>query len=72
MCHGHNQFKGAPHQIILLYLCLYLQPVTLALLRSDYMMDTKQGEVTNIKQVEINTMASSMAGHMSKVALMHR
>ena len=49
-----------------------LQPITLALLRSDYMLHSETKNGPEIKQVEINTMASSLAGLSAKTTKLHR
>ncbi|RDW23574.1 hypothetical protein B0I72DRAFT_141399 [Yarrowia lipolytica] len=48
-----------------------IQPLTLGLFRSDYMIDQKDGNLTP-KQVEFNTVSVSFGGLTSKVADLHR
>lgn len=48
-----------------------IQPLTLGLFRSDYMIDQKEGKLTP-KQVEFNTVSVSFGGLTSKVADLHR
>lgn len=49
----------------------FAQSYSLGLLRSDYMVDDKN-ETLNIRQVEINTIASSLAGLGTQFTLLHR
>jgi len=49
----------------------YVQPLTLGLFRSDYMVH-KDGDNLQIKQVEFNTIASSFGGLSSKTSLLHK
>ena len=46
------------------------QRISLALLRSDYLADSSQSN--SIKQVEINTIASSFAGVSRQICSLHR
>ncbi|XP_072024384.1 glutathione synthetase-like [Amphiura filiformis] len=48
------------------------KPVTLALLRSDYMLHFQPNKPAELRQVEINTMASSLAGMSVKTTQLHR
>ncbi|XP_006811195.1 glutathione synthetase-like [Saccoglossus kowalevskii] len=53
------------------------QPIQLALLRADYMFDAARGKETpademKLRQIEINTIASSFAGLGSQVSDLHR
>ncbi|XP_070574343.1 glutathione synthetase-like [Ptychodera flava] len=53
------------------------QPINFAMLRADYMFDTARGKETpaeemKLRQIEINTIASSFAGLGSKLPELHR
>lgn len=51
----------------------YVQPLSLGLFRSDYMVDAPEGATeSSLKQVEFNTIASSFGGLSSLVSRMHR
>lgn len=53
----------------------YVQEICLGLFRSDYMVhldSTVEDAMPELKQVEFNTMAASMAGLASKASLLHR
>ncbi len=47
------------------------QSFSLGLIRSDYMIDNKI-EKLSVKQVEMNTIASSLAGLCTQFSLLHR
>ncbi|PGH23385.1 glutathione synthetase [Polytolypa hystricis UAMH7299] len=50
----------------------YVQPLSLGLFRSDYMVHTPQGSTApSLKQVEFNTISSSFGGLSSLVSAMH-
>ncbi|XP_065212366.1 glutathione synthetase-like isoform X2 [Planococcus citri] len=50
----------------------FTQSFGLGIFRSDYMIDVKNEISLSIRQVEINTIASSFAGLSSKLSLLHR
>lgn len=47
------------------------QPLSLGILRSDYMLDQSNGEITGIKLIENNTFASSLGGVAPKLRDLH-
>ncbi|KAK2765989.1 hypothetical protein FQN54_007504 [Arachnomyces sp. PD_36] len=49
----------------------YVQPLSLGLFRSDYMVHTPETAPPSLKQVEFNTIASSFGGLSSLVAQLH-
>jgi glutathione synthase len=49
-----------------------VQPLSLGIFRSDYMVNSIEGEKPQIKQVEFNTVSVSFGGLSSKVAEVHK
>ncbi|XP_071089194.1 glutathione synthetase-like [Haliotis cracherodii] len=50
----------------------YTQPLSLGLFRNDFMLDVKDPDHVQPKQVEFNTIASSFAGLTTSTVLLHR
>ena len=48
------------------------QPIRLAIHRSDYMIDSKEGQETGLKQIEFNTISSGFSSLSSSVSELHR
>lgn len=49
-----------------------IQPLSLGIFRSDYMVNSIEGEKPQIKQIEFNTVSVSFGGLSSKVAELHK
>ena len=50
----------------------FSQPISLGIIRSDYMLHSVDGDSRDILQVEINTIASSFGSLSTKISEMHR
>ncbi|KTW31533.1 glutathione synthetase [Pneumocystis carinii B80] len=49
-----------------------VQPISLGIFRSDYLLEATQNSSPQLKQVEFNTIASSMGSFSSKISEMHK